>query len=207
VIRSGRALGYASAARCSARIARAQVASEAMSSDALDLAAVREAFAEQRDLRPRDLESLGMLQAQGGHRVPSVGGLLLFGRERLVRFPDAHLQLACFAGRTRGELIDRARLDAYPPFAIPQALAFVARNTRLGMRLEAERRRDLPALPPLALREALVNAIVHADDAQTGAPIRVSVFDDRVEIENPGVVPARDNPPRAAAHPIGWAAQ
>lgn len=130
---------------------------------------MREAFAEQRDLRPRDLESLGMLQVQGWHRVPSVGGLLLFGRERLVRFPDAHLQLARFAGRTRSELIDRARLDTYPALAIPQALAFVARNTRLLMRFEAERRCDLPALPPLALREALVNAIVHADYAQTGS--------------------------------------
>jgi len=40
----------------------------------------------------------------------------------------------------------------------------------------------------VALREALVNAVVHADYAQRGAPIRLAVFDDRVEIENPGIL-------------------
>lgn len=34
-----------------------------------------------------------------------------------------------------------------------------------------------------------MNAIVHADYAQQGAPIRVAVFDDRIEIENPGLLP------------------
>ena len=65
---------------------------------------------------------------------------------------------------------------------------FVERNTRLGMAVGRVRRRDLPAVPPAALREALVNAVVHADYAQQGAPIRVAVFDDRVEVENPGIL-------------------
>jgi ATP-dependent DNA helicase RecG len=34
-----------------------------------------------------------------------------------------------------------------------------------------------------------MNAIVHADYAQCGAPIRVALFDDRLEIENPGLLP------------------
>jgi ATP-dependent DNA helicase RecG len=34
-----------------------------------------------------------------------------------------------------------------------------------------------------------LNAIVHADYAQQGAPIRIALFDDRIEIENPGLLP------------------
>jgi len=34
-----------------------------------------------------------------------------------------------------------------------------------------------------------MNAIVHADYAQQGAPIRIAIFDDRIEIENPGLLP------------------
>src|ERR1039458_4855526 len=34
-----------------------------------------------------------------------------------------------------------------------------------------------------------MNAIVHADYAQRGAPVRVALFDDRLEIENPGLLP------------------
>jgi ATP-dependent DNA helicase RecG len=41
----------------------------------------------------------------------------------------------------------------------------------------------------VAVREAIMNAIVHADYAQRGAPIRVAPFDDRLEIENPGLLP------------------
>jgi predicted HTH transcriptional regulator len=120
--------------------------------------------------------------------VPTAGGILLFGRERLARFPDAYLQAGRFAGTNRADLMDRADLAAPLPLAIDQAIGFVERNTRLGMMIGRLRRRDLPAVPPPALREALVNAVVHADYAQRGAPIRVAVFDDRVEVENPGIL-------------------
>jgi ATP-dependent DNA helicase RecG len=40
------------------------------------------------------------------------------------------------------------------------------------------------------LREAAVNAVVHADYSQGGGPLRLSIFDDRVEIESPGLLPA-----------------
>jgi len=36
-----------------------------------------------------------------------------------------------------------------------------------------------------------MNAIVHADYAQQGAPVRIALFDDRIEIENPGLLPRR----------------
>ena len=35
----------------------------------------------------------------------------------------------------------------------------------------------------------MVNAVVHADYSQTGSPIRVAIFEDRIEIENPGLLP------------------
>jgi predicted HTH transcriptional regulator len=45
------------------------------------------------------------------------------------------------------------------------------------------------SIPPVAVREAMINAVAHADYAQRGAPIRISIFDDRLEIENPGLLP------------------
>jgi predicted HTH transcriptional regulator len=41
----------------------------------------------------------------------------------------------------------------------------------------------------VAIREAIVNALVHTDYAQRGAPIRLAIYDDRIEIENPGLLP------------------
>jgi len=159
-----------------------------LNSEAIDFAVVSQCFAELRTLRRQDLEALGLVTRYQGRKVPTVGGLLLFGRERLSRYPDAWIQVGRFAGTNRTELIDRAGLTDYPLMALDQAVSFVERNTRLGMSIGRLKRKDAPAVPPTALREALVNAVVHADYTQRGAPVRVAVFDDRVGIENPGIL-------------------
>lgn len=41
-------------------------------------------------------------------------------------------------------------------------------------------------LAPVTVRDAVIHAVAHADDARRGAPMRVSIFDDRLELENPG---------------------
>jgi predicted HTH transcriptional regulator len=51
------------------------------------------------------------------------------------------------------------------------------------------RRIDRWTVPVAALREAVINAIVHADYSEQGAPIRVAIFEDRIEVENPGLLP------------------
>ena len=58
-----------------------------------------------------------------------------------------------------------------------------------GVEIGAVRGKSRPSLPPEAEREAVINAVVHTDYAQRGAPIRLSIFDDRLEVENPGLLP------------------
>ena len=48
-------------------------------------------------------------------------------------------------------------------------------------------RRTVPMVPELAVRELVVNAIIHQDVSVTGAGPMVEVFNDRIEITNPGV--------------------
>jgi predicted HTH transcriptional regulator len=50
------------------------------------------------------------------------------------------------------------------------------------------KRKDTTNIPLRAARELFVNAVVHADYSQQGAPIRVAIYDDRLEIDNPGVL-------------------
>lgn len=50
-------------------------------------------------------------------------------------------------------------------------------------------RQDEPLFPPLALREALVNALIHRDYSIPGGAVSVAVFDDRLEITSTGVLP------------------
>ena len=154
----------------------------------IDMRAVREAYAGTRDVRARDLVTLRLAMEHAGSRVPTVGGMLLFGVRRLEEFPDACIRAARFKGRDRGTLIDSLDIDAFPHQAVGQALAFIRRNISVGMELEGARRVDVWQYPPVALREAIVNAIVHADYSQRGGPLRIAVFDDRLEVENPGIL-------------------
>ena len=63
---------------------------------------------------------------------------------------------------------------------------FFKRNTRLANKIVDFKRIDIPEYPFDAIREALTNAIAHRDYNQRGAHIMFSIFDNRVEIVNPG---------------------
>ncbi|HEY1341827.1 MAG TPA: ATP-binding protein, partial [Bryobacteraceae bacterium] len=124
-----------------------------------------------------------------GRQVPTVGGLLLFGVDRFDRFPDAWIQAGRFAGTDRSRLIDSAEIRSLLPRAAEEAVAFVQKHLMREAVIGSVRRQERWSAPPVAVREAVMNAIVHADYSQRGAPIRVAVFEDRIEIENPGLLP------------------
>ena len=160
-----------------------------LDSEAIDFRAASELFASQRPLRARDLSVLGLATRHGGKTVPTVGGILLFGTMREERFPDAYLQAGRFAGRDRTRILDTVEFRSHLPALVDHGIAFLRKHEAVALEIGAARHRERWPIPLVALREAIVNAIVHADYAQRGAPIRLSVFDDRVEVENPGLLP------------------
>lgn len=160
-----------------------------LDSEAIDFRAASELFSPIRRLTRKDLVALRLLTKHQEKTVPTVGGFLLFGRERSSLFPDAWIQVGRFAGRDKTKIIDHAELSELPVDALEKAIAFVRGHLRRGAEIGAARRWDQWDLPPVAIREAIVNAVVHADYAQRGAPIRVALFDDRLEVESPGLLP------------------
>jgi predicted HTH transcriptional regulator len=160
-----------------------------LDSEALDFRAASELFAPVRKLAPSAFRSLRVTTEHQGREVPTVGGFLLFAKKRFDRFPDAWLQAGRFEGRDRIRVLDWSEIRSYLPQAADQAIAFVQKHLGRKAVITAARRVDRWTVPMVALREAIINAIVHADYAEQGAPIRVLVFDDRVEVENPGILP------------------
>jgi predicted HTH transcriptional regulator len=160
-----------------------------LDSEALDFRAASESFAPSRKLARRDLETLRLVTEHQGRKVPTVGGMILFGKERERHFPDAWIQAGRFAGADRSHIADRNEIRSLPVRAVEEAIAFVQKHALHGAEIGAVRRTERWSLPPAAVREAIINAVAHADYAQRGAPIRLSIFDDRLEIENPGLLP------------------
>jgi len=157
-----------------------------LSSEALDFRVASELFAERRAMRPKEMESLGALARVQRRRVPTVGGLLLFGKDPVSTFPDAWLQCGRFAGDTKADIVDHTELRQPLPCLVEAGMDFVRKHAMRGMALDGARRVDRWSVPMDAVREALINALVHADYSLTGVPLRLCIFDTRIVVESPG---------------------
>jgi len=160
-----------------------------LDSEAVSFRAASESFAAVRRLVQRDLETLRLLTRYQGRKVPTAGGILLFGADRLRHFPDAWIQAGRFEGVDRSNIVDHAEFKDRLVDGIGQAIDFIEKHSTHGIRIGRLRRSERWSLPPVAVREAVINAVAHADYAQHGAPIRLALFDDRLEVENPGLLP------------------
>jgi predicted HTH transcriptional regulator len=160
-----------------------------LSSEAIDFRAASELFAPVRRIRRRDLVSLHLVTRHRKRLVPTNGGIILFGESRDSLFPDAWIQVGRFGGTTRSRVLDTREFHEYPAEAIESAIEFVRKHAQLSFRIRGARREERWNVPLAAVREAIVNAVTHADYSQRGSPIRVLVFDDRIAVESPGLLP------------------
>lgn len=162
-----------------------------LNSEAINFKAISELFAPFRNLKPKDLETLRIIVEYQGKKVPTTAGILLFGKKRKEYFPDAWIQAGCFLGADKSKILDSTEIHSYPIIAIEEALDFVKKHITMAIQIEGPTAKRIEhwSIPIPALREAIINAVVHADYSQQGAPIRISMFRDRLEIENPGLLP------------------
>ncbi len=140
---------------------------------------------------PTKLRSLGLACEDAGNLYPTNAGVILFGLpdKRIQYFPNTQISCARFAGIDKSDFIDRLELDCYLIQALEEISKFIRRNTRMGARFEEFKRIDIPEYPVDAIREILINAIAHANYEEKGSKFKVAIFDDRIEIQSPGVFP------------------
>ena len=112
--------------------------------------------------------------------------MLLFGDNRLQFFPDAIIRCVRFDGISRTHSIDHRDIDKHLPMAIDEVLDFIAKNTSTATKIGPKKRLRMPQYPDVAIREVVINAIVHSDYSIKGSSIIIAIFDDRIEITNPG---------------------
>lgn len=117
--------------------------------------------------------------------------VVLFGRQMLPDFPQCSLRMARFKGATKTEFLDQRQLDGHAFLLLEEADLFLRRHLPVAGRIEPGvlERQDKPLYPPLALREALVNALCHRDYSIPGGAVNVAIFDDRLEIISSGLLP------------------
>ena len=106
-------------------------------------------------------------------------------------YPQCTVRLARFKGIDKTEFLDHRQLHGHAFQILDESMHFILRNIPIAGRFESGKleRQDIPLYPPLALREALVNAICHRDYTIAGGAIYVAIFDDRLEVISAGLLP------------------
>ena len=137
-----------------------------------------------KDVSRQQLRSWGILIERDGKDYPSNAFAILTGRGGL------HVATQCgvFKGTTKEVFVDRREYDGPLWEQIEETYQFVLRNIHLGATFEGVYRQDVYEIPPDAIRELIINAMVHRSYLDHGT-IQVAIYDDRLEITSPGKLP------------------
>ncbi len=131
-----------------------------------------------------------------GNQV-TLAALLLFGIYPQAYFPQLSIIATCVPGVEMGgvdpsgnRFTDTKRIEGTLPDMLEGALTFVRKNMRTATKIDRETgaRTDIPQYPMDAVREAVLNALIHRDYSfhTEGMPIQLIMYSDRMEIMNPG---------------------
>ncbi len=165
--------------------------------DALDPDAVEALTSKTHDDReaPQILaQPYHLLDNSRGGPMPTMAGLLLFGRDPSLWHPRCGIDFVKYEGSERQHgsalnVVKRIRFEAPLVRLIDEAVGRIKEHIRERTILHDLFFRERLEYPTFAWQEALINAVAHRDYAITGASIEVWMFDDRVEVRSPGLLP------------------
>jgi len=117
--------------------------------------------------------------------------VVLFGKEFLPDYPQCELRMARFRGTDKTEFLDQRHVRGPAFKLLEEAQLFCQRHFPLPGKIVPGKlqRVDTPLIPPDAMREILVNALIHRDYSIAGGAISLAIFDDRVEVWSAGTFP------------------
>ena len=132
------------------------------------------------------LENLQIFTEEG---VFKNAGVLMFAKDVSRFVSTAAIRCLLFKGNTKRYIMDDKLMEGSLIEQYHATIAYLQSKLELRYDIEGQGagpRREYYEIPEVALRESVVNAIVHRDYYEKGAQIMVEVYDNRVEITNPG---------------------
>lgn len=154
--------------------------------------------------------SVGRLVGPVGRRLPDAldrlglrkngrilrAAVVLFGKTFLPDYPQCELRMARFRGTDKTEFLDQRQIRGPAFKLLEEAELFCQRHFPLPAKIVPSqmRRVETPLIPPDAMREILVNALIHRDYSIAGGAVSLALFDDRVEVWSAGSFPGGITP-------------
>ena len=135
-----------------------------------------------------DLLALGLAARQGDQIVPTYAGILVACSDPTRFLPSAWVQCGRLRGPHGTDIFDQVEIHGPMPLAADQAVDFLLKHAYKTAVFGEVRRRDVYSIPIEPIREVIVNALVHASYAEHSTPIRIGFYDDRVQVDSPGLL-------------------
>ncbi len=157
--------------------------------------------------KPQDMDATELLRnikGGNGEGTPTHAGILFFGNYPQRFFQNAQLRVVRFKGiSVTHPVINRLDCSGTLWEMVDAAEEFIRQNIRLlSFRTSKSFQRDDKFEYPLkALREAIINALIHRN-YQKHSDVRVFIFDTRVEVINPGTFPEGVSPDAPVHEPV-----
>ncbi|SPD71997.1 putative transcriptional regulator [uncultured Desulfobacterium sp.] len=143
-----------------------------------------------KTLNKAKLQNMGLFRQDRDQAYPTHAALLLSDSHiRRRYFPYAKIECARFKGTEKRVFLDQTTIEGPIYAAVEPCMAFIKKNIALGSTIGEVYRQDRWEYPLEAIREALINAVIHRDYALTGSDIKVAIYDDMLEITSPGPLP------------------
>ena len=139
------------------------------------------------DINTPAIEALEKLELARNGRLTNAA-VLLFSKNTQKFFRQAKLRCARYKGTTPITFIDLKIIEGNLIDQVEEAENFVLSHIKRAAKIVMFKREEVWEYPPNALREAIVNAVCHRDYSNT-SDITIGIFDDRIEISDPGNLP------------------
>ena len=142
----------------------------------------------QTRLTEQVLKSYHLTTYDQSKQYPTVAGMILFGRNPQMYISEAIIICTHYKGISGREVIATVDCEGTLFNQFKQAFAFITERLYRSFTIKKLKRDEKLEIPEQAIRESLLNAIIHRN-YHIKAPTKISIYDDRVEFFSPGQFP------------------
>ncbi len=156
-----------------------------LSLEDLDLTPLNDRFNEMgKPLTEEKMRNLRLIHREQGQTYPTEGLVILLGGYE-------HVEIKCsrFKGNTMAIFLDKKEYRGDLFSQLEQSELFIKNHLHLKAEILGLQRTETYEIPIPAIREALVNAVLHRDYSNFGRDIKVGIYDDALRIVSPGGLP------------------
>jgi len=139
------------------------------------------------------LQNLNIAAKYDEEFKPTIGGYLIFAKDspqKINAYERFLVRCVRYSGNNAAnEIIDSADIEGTLDVQIDDSYKFVLKNIKKTAEIIGTKRVERFEYPEAAIRELIANAVIHRDYKIIETFVQVKIFDDRIEIINPGSLP------------------